>query len=215
MALELFFHHEASPYVRRVLLLVHELAAPVQEQRVDMASADAMDAYRRINPNAKFPALRDDALVLFESNAILAHLARRFGAPHWVGSDLASVALVQQWSFWELAHWAPLTSGLTNARMGFLPLDPRPEPELEAGFARVARVLDGALARMPFVAGDEISVADLALAADLGFADEARLPIAEHGALTRWLASIRARASWQATERRKEALMAAFREASR
>ena len=43
------------------------------------------------------------------------------------------VALVQQWLFWELAHWAPMTSGLTNARMGFLPLDPRPEPELVAG----------------------------------------------------------------------------------
>jgi glutathione S-transferase len=199
--------------VRKVLLLVHELDAPVQEHRVDMASSDAMDEYRRLNPNAKFPCLRDDMLVLFESNAILGHLARRLGAPHWAGGDAIDVALVQQWLFWELAHWAPMTSGLTNARMGFLPLDPRPEAELVLGFDRVARVLDGALAKSPYVVGDAISIADLALAADLGFADEARLPVSEHPALSRWLASIRSRPSWQATERRKQVLLAALREA--
>ena len=95
MALELFFHHEASPYVRKVLLLIHELDAPVRERRVDMSSSDAMAEYRRLNPNAKFPTLRDDSLVLFESNAILGHLARRFGAPHWAGVDVPGVAIVQ------------------------------------------------------------------------------------------------------------------------
>jgi glutathione S-transferase len=213
MALELFFHHEASPYVRKVLLLVHELGAPVQERRVDMASTEAMDEYRRLNPNAKFPCLRDDRLVLFESNAILGHLARRYGAPHWVGEDAIDVALVQQWLFWELAHWAPITSGLTNARMGFLPLDPRPELELLAGFDRVARVLDAALAKSPFVVGDAISIADLALAADLGFADEAGVPVGDHPALSRWLSAIRERPSWKDSERRKQELLAAFGEA--
>jgi glutathione S-transferase len=210
MALDLFLHHEASPYVRRVLLLVHELDAPVREHRVDMADPAAMAEYRRLNPNAKFPALRDDALVVFESNAILGHLARRFGAPHWAGADAAGVALVQQWLFWELAHWAPITSGLTNARLGFSPRDPRPEPELVAGFDRVARVLDDALARRAFVAGDAISIADLALAADLGFATEAALPVAAYPGLARWLASIHGRPSWHDTERRKLELLRAL-----
>ena len=66
-----------------MLLLVRELEAPAQERRVDMSSPDAMAEYSRLNPNAKFPTLRDDSLVLFESNAILGHLARRFGPPHW------------------------------------------------------------------------------------------------------------------------------------
>jgi len=213
MAVELFFHHEASPYVRKVLLLVLELELPIVERRIDMAATEAMDAYRRLNPNAKFPTLRDGDLVLWESNAILGHLARTHGAPHWAGADAAALARTQQWLFWELAHWAPMTSGLTNARMGFLPLDPRPEPELVAGFERVAAVLDRTLASSPFVAGPEIGIADLALAADLGFADEARLPIGEHRALARWLDAIRSRPSWQETERRKQALLAAFREA--
>jgi glutathione S-transferase len=215
MALDLYMHHEASPYVRKVLLLVHELGAPVQERRIDMASPEAMAEYTRLNPNAKFPALRDDTLVLFESNAILGHLARRFGAPHWAGSDAIDVALVQQWLFWELAHWAPVTSGLTNARLDFRPLDLRPESELVDAFARVAAVLDDALAHAPFVAGREISIADLAIAADLGFAEEAALPVGDWPALTRWLASIQARASWQDTERRKRELLAAVREANR
>jgi glutathione S-transferase len=149
--------------------------------------------------------------VLFESNAILGHLARRFGAPDWVGIDLASTAVVQQWLFWELAHWAPMTSGLTNARLGFLPRDPRPEIELLVGFELVAAVLDAVLARHEFVAGKTISIADLALAADLGFASEAALPVASFPSLARWLVEIHSRPSWQATERRKLALIAALR----
>jgi len=210
MALELFFHHEASPYVRKVLLLVHELEAPVGERRVDMASSDAMAAYRLLNPNAKFPTLRDDALVLFESNAILGHLARRFGSSHWIGVDVPGVAIVQQWLFWELAHWAPITSGLVNLRMGFLPVDLRPEPELVAGFDRVARVLDAALLDHPFVAGDAISIADLAIAADLGFATEASLPVADHPGLARWFTTMQDRPSWKETERRKLELLRAI-----
>jgi glutathione S-transferase len=100
-----------------------------------------------------------------------------------------------------------VTSGLANARLGFLPLDPRPEPELVAAFHRAARVVDGALAQRPFVAGDAISIADLALAADLGFAAEARLPLADHPALARWFAAIQDRPSWQETERRKRDLL--------
>lgn len=208
---ELFLHHEASPYVRKVLMLAHELGAPVEERRVNLTIPEGMALYVRINPNAKFPALRDGDLVLFESNAILGHLARRFGAAHWAGETLATTALVQQWLFWELAHWAPMTSGLTNARLGFLPRDPRPEMELLVGFELVAAVLDATLAARPYVAGDTISIADLALAADLGFATEAALPIASFPAVARWLASIHARPSWQETERRKLALLAAVR----
>jgi glutathione S-transferase len=207
MAPELFIHHEASPYVRKCLLLVHELSAPVREHRVDMSSPEAMADYRRLNPNAKFPTFRDEALVLFESNAILGHVARTFGPPHWAGVDAPGVAIVQQWLFWELAHWAPVTSGLTNARLGFLPRDPRPEPELVAAFDRVAQVLDGALTRSAFLAGDAISIADLAVAADLGFAGEAALPVASYPALARWLATIHDRPSWQETERRKLELL--------
>ena len=94
--------------------------------------------------------------------------------------------------------------------MGFLPLDLRPEPELVVAFDRVARVLDAALMNNPFVVGEAISIADLAIAADLGFATEAALPVAEYPGLARWLTTMQGRQSWQETERRKLELLRAI-----
>lgn len=80
--MELFFHHKASPFVRKVLLGIIELGVDAVDRAIDFSSTEAMQAYAQINPNRRFPALRDGELVLWESNAILRHLARR---TPWLG----------------------------------------------------------------------------------------------------------------------------------
>ncbi len=205
--IELFFHHKASPFVRKPLLAIAELGLVVEERQVDFASAAVMDDYARINPNRRFPALRDGDLVLWESTAILRYLVR--GDPRWLGEGATAAALVDQWLAWELAHLGPALLGLQNLRLGFLPKPPRDEPTLVADATKVLAILDGALEAHPYVAG-EISIADLAIAADLTFADEARLLGGEHANVRRWFAAMRERLSWQVTDRMKRETLAAF-----
>src|SRR5438128_2459825 len=100
--MELFFHHKASPFVRKPLLAIAELAIPIEERVVDMRASTAMDEYASINPNRRFPALRDGGLVIWESNAILRYLVARHG-PGWLGRTPEEAARTDQWLFWELA----------------------------------------------------------------------------------------------------------------
>ncbi|MCA9693870.1 MAG: glutathione S-transferase family protein [Nannocystaceae bacterium] len=207
--MELYLHHKASPYVRKVLLCALELGASLEERVVALADREALDAYAAINPNRRFPALRDGALVLWESDAILRHLAR-IHDPAWLGSTRVSAALVDQWLAWTLAHLNPAMLGLQNARLGFLPRPLRDEATLIGDCARALAVLEGALAVRPYVAGEAITIADLALAAAFTYEREAALLDPRFSAVARWLDTIRARRSWVETEAMKRAALAAF-----
>lgn len=204
--MELYFHHKASPFVRKALLGIIELGVDCVDRAIDFSSTEAMNEYALINPNRRFPALRDGELVLWESNAILRYLARR---TPWLGQTDGAAALVEQWLCWELAHLGPTLLGLQNHRLGFLPRPPRDEATLSADKDRLLRILDQALEGRSYVVS-HITIADLALAAVFSFAEEAELLDATYGHVCRWLDAMRARPSWQATERMKQETLAAF-----
>jgi glutathione S-transferase len=210
---ELFLHHKASPFVRKSLLAIEELGlgAQVTERTIDFSLPAAMDDYAAtVNPNRRFPALRDGELLLWESNAILRYLATK-ADPRWLGEGATGSARVDQWLCWELAHLGPALLGLQNLRLGFLPKPPRSEEALVADAAGLLGILDRELADHSYVAGDAITIADLAIAADLTFCDEARLFVGDdHPNLARWFATIRERPAWQATDRMKRETLAAF-----
>lgn len=211
---ELFFHHKASPFVRKPLLVIEELGLgpQVTERPVDFAVPAAMDDYAAtVNPNRRFPALRDADLLLWESNAILRYLATKGLDPRWLGQGAAGAARVDQWLCWELAHLGPALLGLQNLRLGFLPTPPRPEEALVADATCLLGIFDRVLEDREYVAGDAISIADLAIAADFTFCDEARLFVRDyHRNLARWFATICERPAWQATDRMKRDTLAAF-----
>ncbi len=207
--MELFFHHKASPFVRKPLLAIAELAIPIDERVVDMASKTSMDDYAAINPNRRFPALRDGALVLWESNSILRYLASRHG-PGWLGQTPEDAARADQWLFWELAHLGPALLPLQNLRLGFTPRPERDEEGLVRDADRHLSVLDGQLAGSPYVAGGDITIADLAIGALFSFADEADLLPPGYAHVRRWLDALRARSSWQSTERMKRDALEAY-----
>ncbi|HEY5947506.1 MAG TPA: glutathione S-transferase family protein [Kofleriaceae bacterium] len=211
--MELFFHHKASPFVRKPLLAIEELGlgARVTERQIDFATPAAMDDYAAtVNPNRRFPALRDGDLLLWESNAIVRYLAMQSDT-RWLGEGAAGAARVDQWLCWELAHLGPALLGLQNLRLGFLPKPPRSEDVLVTDATSLLGILDRELADHTYVAGAAITCADLAIAADFTFRDEARLFVGdEHRNVARWFAMIRERPAWQATDRMKRETLAAF-----
>jgi glutathione S-transferase len=202
MPIELWFHHEASAFVRKPLLVAHELDLELEEHRVDFMSEEAMDEYAKINPNRRFPAMRHDDLVLWESNAIMGYLASLHG-PQLLGQGEADTARVQQWLFWELAHFGPAMLGLSNLRLGFLPRPARSAEALEQDLGKACRILDAALADSPYLVGRDPTLADMAMITAFTFADEAQLPVNDYANVGAWRERMQSRASWQATEQRK------------
>jgi len=118
-----------------------------------------------VNPNSKIPALVDRSggapVRVFESGSILVHLAEKFGAflpPH--GAPRTEVF---NWLFWQMGS-APFLGGGFGHFFAYAPEKlqyPIDRYAMEA--KRQLDVLDRQLAEHRFVAGDDYSIADMAI----------------------------------------------------
>jgi GST-like protein len=76
--LDFYFH--PTPNGTKVALLLEELQLPYALKLIDILKGEQHDAsYQKINPNGKVPAIVDDGITIFDSHAILLHLAEKHG----------------------------------------------------------------------------------------------------------------------------------------
>jgi GSH-dependent disulfide-bond oxidoreductase len=118
-----------------------------------------------VNPNSKIPALLDRSgtkpIRVFESGAILLHLAEKFGA--FVPKDAAGRAECLSWLFWQMGS-APYLGGGFGHFYAYAPT--KIEYAIDRFAMEVKRqlhVLDLRLAETEFLAGSEYSIADMAV----------------------------------------------------
>jgi GSH-dependent disulfide-bond oxidoreductase len=118
-----------------------------------------------VNPNSKIPALLDRSgptpVRVFESGAILLHLAEKFGA--FLPSDLARRAECLSWLFWQMGS-APFLGGGFGHFYAYAPT--KIEYAIDRYAMEVKRqldVLDRRLAQSEYLAGDEYTIADMSV----------------------------------------------------
>jgi len=116
------------------------------------------------NPNSKIPALMDKSgpvpFRVFESGAILVHLAEKFGA--FLPADPAARAEVLSWVFWQVGT-GPFIGGGFGHFYAYAPEKyeyPINRYAMEA--KRIFDVADQRLAQSRFLAGEEYTIADIA-----------------------------------------------------
>lgn len=127
--------------------------------------------YLKLSPAGKIPALEDDGFGLFESNAIMKYLARKYDSPFYP-SDIEGQANVDKWLDFVAMH---LGNGIAKALFNkiFAPMFKMDvdEQSMKDGYAFTERflgVIDGQLSNNNYLAGESISIADFCL---LGTAD--------------------------------------------
>jgi GST-like protein len=118
-----------------------------------------------INPNSKIPALVDNSgnapLRVFESGSILVHLAEKFGA--FLPAQLAARTECMNWLFWQMGS-APYLGGGFGHFYAYAPYKMEyPINRFSMEVKRQLDVLDRQLAENPFVAGDQYTIADMAI----------------------------------------------------
>jgi GSH-dependent disulfide-bond oxidoreductase len=118
-----------------------------------------------INPNSKIPALVDRSgatpVRVFESGAILLYLAEKFGA--LVPQDAAKRAECLSWLFWQMGA-APYLGGGFGHFYAYAPSKMEyPIDRFAMEVKRQLDVLDKRLADSAFIAGDEYTIADIAI----------------------------------------------------
>lgn len=118
-----------------------------------------------VNPNSKIPALWDRSgpvpVRVFESGAILMHLAEKFGA--FLPTDGAKRAECLSWLFWQMGS-APFLGGGFGHFYAYAPS--KIEYAIDRYAMEVKRqfdVLDRHLAGSEYLAGDDYTIADMAV----------------------------------------------------
>jgi GST-like protein len=118
-----------------------------------------------INPNSKIPALLDRSgpkpIRVFESGAILVHLAEKFGA--FLPTEPGARAECMSWLFWQMGS-APYLGGGFGHFYAYAPM--KIEYAIDRFAMEVKRqmdVLDRRLAESEFIAGPDFTIADMAI----------------------------------------------------
>lgn len=203
----------STPNGQKVAIMLEELLA----QGVSHAEYDAhlinirkgeqlSSGFIEINPNSKTPALMDHDTTpptrVFESGSILQYLADKFDA--LVPKDHAGKTECRNWLFWQMGCAPYLGGGFghfyfySSVRMKY------PVDRFTIEVKRELDVLDKHLAKNLYMAGDEYSIADIAIwpwygSLVLGNLYEAAefLDVASYTNLIRWAKEIEQRPAVQ------------------
>ena len=118
-----------------------------------------------INPNSKIPALLDRSVPtpirVFESGAILMHLAEKFGA--FLPTEAAARAECLSWLFWQMGS-APYLGGGFGHFYAYAPTKMEyPIDRFAMEVKRQLDVLDRRLGESEYLAGADYTIADIAV----------------------------------------------------
>jgi GST-like protein len=199
----------ATPNGQKVTILLEELleagfAAEYDAWFIDIGEGDQFSSgFVAVNPNSKIPALLDrsgaEPFRVFESGAILQHLAEKFGV--FLPTSGAARAETLSWLNWQMGS-APFMGGGFGHFYNYAPF------KIEYAINRYAmetkRLFDVANQRLAvsrFLGGDDYSIADIAAYTWMGnlYRGEAYgdaktfLSLDEYDHVGRWVAEIDAR----------------------
>ncbi len=162
----------ATPNGQKVTILLEELlalghqGAEYDAWLIKIGDGDQFGSgFVGVNPNSKIPALLDRSgpkpIRVFESGAILQYLAEKFGA--FLPTEPAARAECLSWLFWQMGS-APYLGGGFGHFYAYAPT------KIEYAIDRFAMetkrqldVLDKQLAEHEYIAGDEYTIADMAI----------------------------------------------------
>ncbi len=120
--------------------------------------------YKKLNPNALVPTIDDEGFILWESNAIVRYLAAKHSAGKLWPADLKVRADADRWMDWCTSTlWPTFRPVFWN--LVRTPADKRSQKEIDDGVQKTGEMLarlDGYLAGRQFVAGDALTIGDIA-----------------------------------------------------
>lgn len=155
-----------TPNGRKVSIALEELSLDYEVHRIDITKDDQFaPAFLKISPNNKIPAIVDQdgpggtPISIFESGAILIYLAEKTG--QLMPTDPRARVAALEWIMWQMGGFGPMLGQAHHFRR-FAP------EQIEYAVNRYSKeaerlygVMDKRLGRVPYLAGDAYSMADI------------------------------------------------------
>jgi glutathione S-transferase len=195
-----------SGHGHRVKLFLTLLDLPFEVVELDMkAGENRKPAYLALNPFGQVPTIQDGDITLFDSNAILVYLAKRYGDASWLPEDPLGAAAVQRWL--SLAA-GQIAYGPCTARLVTVFGAPHDHDTAKKLAVKLFDVLDGELAHKRFAAGNQVTIADIAAHTYIAHAPEGGVSLDPYPNIRAWLRRVEALPRFIAMPSTKAGLLA-------
>ena len=186
----------------KVRLALSQLGVEYKREYLDIFKGEQHTRdYESLNPNRKIPVLIDDGFHMWESNAILLYLGKKYSPNRLYPEDLRGFGAMAQWLFYGKTSVDP---NLAVARylMKFMSPADRDEKklnDLRAQGGGVLRVLDAHLEHKGFLAG-AYSIADIACYPYVSLAPEGGIDLSPYPSVILWCDRIRSQPGYISME---------------
>lgn len=190
---------DATPNGLKISIALEELGLNYNVHRVFLGGEQKTPEFTALNPNNKIPVLVDDGLVVTESGAILIYLAEKTGKllPKAAAARIKAIEMVM----FQMASVGPMFGQLMVFRGPWQNKAPEVSDRYFKEVSRIYGVLNARLEGRNYMAGDEYSIADIAMLpwirAGAIFPFTADLPLDANPNLKAWLARVLARPAVQ------------------
>jgi len=197
--MKLYYSDTLNP--RKACAVARHLQLPVEFIYVTLDKGEhRTPEFRAMNPNAKVPVLVDGDLVLWESNAIMCHLAEKAGSDLWPRDKRQTEVL--RWLMWDATEFAPAASTfyfehIIKPRFLQGRADPAEIARVTPDFERYATVLESHLQGRDYLVGHALTVADFAVAITLPYAGKTGMPLDGFPNIRRWHERLQQLPAWR------------------
>lgn len=204
-----------SGSLRRVLAVAKIIGIDIERVNVDLFKGEShTPEFLKLNPHGLTPVLQEGDTIIWEASAINIYLADKVSSP-LLGKTSKERYEVLQWMFWSGEQWRVFSTLLFNERVAGRAMG---QPEdvsivnlMLKNIRAAAHVLDAHLADRQFIVGDELTLADIDIAAPFSQVHRTKAPLAEFPNLRAWQQRLLDTVSaWAETKRDLDDRMDAF-----
>ncbi|BFM50212.1 glutathione S-transferase [Marinomonas sp. THO17] len=185
------YRHPISGHCHRVELMLSFLDIPYETIDLDLLKGEhKAPEYLKISPFGQVPAIDDNGVILSDSNAILIYLEKKYSDGYdWYPQDPIKAAEVQRWlsvAAGEIAY-GPCAVRLVKVFGVELDYDVAKQKTIA-----LFDVLEPLLNSRHYLAGDAITLADVAGYSYISHVPEGGVSLADYPAIRAWLGRIEA-----------------------
>lgn len=187
------YTHPLSGNSYKAELLLSHLGVSCEKVVVDIFKGEhKTEEFKKLNPNCKIPVLVDGDFVMWESNALLFYIARKFAPTPYLPEDPDRFGMVAQWVLFGKTSIDPALA-LARFWTKFLPAD-QVNPDALAQKRREGESVLGIMNKcLPecgeFLAGG-YTIADMACYPYIALAGEGGVDVSEYPEVSEWLKKV-------------------------
>lgn len=155
-----------TPNGRKVSIALEELELPYRVHAINIGKDEQFEPeFLAISPNNKIPAIIDpdgpdgEPISLFESGAILFYLVEKTG--RLMPTDPRGRYRALEWIMWQMGNFGPFLGQAHHFKRFAKEKIPYAIDRYDKEARRLYKVLDTRLSEVPYLAGDDYSIADI------------------------------------------------------